>query len=131
MVVSSRVKPIEELPSLGQQDTKDSNASSSSNNAATRMEDILSLNYTSSANGGNGSDKRAKKKTTSGVGDEKKKSDKNKKLSGSENATADICDYLRGSTILYADLLRDEIAQVDRRLIVDSKKAGQIGGEII
>ena len=43
----------------------------------------------------------------------------------------DLIDYLnpRGE-ILYSDLIKDEIARVDQMLVKDSKKEGQVGGEI-
>ena len=98
------------------------------------MEDILSLNYSVGGGAGGGS-KNQKKKTTS---------DGRKKTSGTSNtssssvqeagkkpvANKDISEYLKGDQILYQDLLKDEIAQVDRKLLVDSKKAGQLGGTV-
>ena len=127
LILSSRVKPIEELPSLSSGDKEEPATTAAS--AAAKMEDILSLNYSSDKN------KAAKKKSTSAKKDDKMASDKNSSGSATAAAAKDICEYLQpcgssgSATILYADLLRDEIAQVDRKLIVDSKKAGQIGGE--
>ena len=122
LIVSSRVKSIEEVPSLqSKTEAAKEETASETTTEASRMEDILSLNYS-------GSDKKSAKKKKTTSASEATKSEQRKQRS---SVTKEISDYLgaAGSPILYADLIRDEIAQVDKKLIADSKKAGQIGGE--
>ena len=103
-ILSSRVKPLEELPTLKQEKPDESSSSS--------LEDLLCLSYST--------DIKAIKSNN-----KVKKS--SKKVSPS---STDLTEYLTPTgDILYSKLLRDEIEREDRKLLSDAKKAGEIGGK--
>ena len=51
---------------------------------------------------------------------------------GNDASIKELTEYLNADgDILYPDLIRDEIAAVDKQLLKEAKKAGQVGGIVI
>ena len=107
LVLSSRIKPIEETPT------------STSEAGSTPIEAVLSLS---------GPDQKKRKRPGSAANIPSNSVTGNK--SPKKKEAKDLSEYVGPSgEVKYAALIKDEIAEADERLLVDCKKQGQLGGE--
>ena len=114
LVMTSRVKPIEEISTEKEEEIKETEVKNDSHEGHAHN-DMLSpySNLPARKNPLSKSPSKSPKRQES-VTEKRKK---------------DITEYLVKGEIQYPDLLSDEISKVDETLLKECKKAGQVGGK--
>ncbi len=112
VVLSSRVKPIEETPTVASKEDDDADKDNS-------IESVLSLNK--SATGSQASTRCRKKH----------RQQQSLAETLSRYLPEDALAAAGSSSISYPTLLRDEIAAADRALLAECRAKGQLGGQFI